>query len=428
MTSELSEPDIKQSGSEKSSYNHRRINSNQIMLDLRHQVQHQERMIRNLIAERDGLTRELDSRLFLVEAQLRREQKHIEAVLTEKEQLIQFQALQIHSLKQVLSQVSHNQNHYQRNHRSSKRSLSKRYSVALDECMKDHCIVSRALPVMVNGENETLRAKNMKCNRTRSLPELRFKEMIANQEFCHEMIQNQLMNDRTSTQQWCHLPSHVAPKHLQFNIKNLDKPSTTCCRNLSHDILDELSSRRWASDCDSEHSDSLDSGISSPSIKSRNMHDNFGLSDQDSSTDVEKKNANYAPSRRSTTKNSTSHDRSEPEFRNDETLNGGNQKPRRSSSIGNFINRTFSSSSSEKMKDNHDATARRHSSFSGAEVKDLEPENTVQKPRLINSTNRTFGTNHRSVTKPRDIKFRKLFKFRRRTEPDPVISTDYMTV
>lgn len=410
MTSESSDSD--QQLSEIRSSSCRRVQNNQIMLDLRHQVQNQERVIRNLIVERDGLTRELDSRLFLVEAQLRREQKHIESVLNEKEQLIEFQAREIHSLKQLLSQVSENQNYYQRSNRSSKRSLSKRYSVALDEYMKDHCIVSRALPVIVHGENEMQSSKYMRRNRARSLPELRFKEEAENQMCCDDLIQNHLMHGTNSPhQRWCHSSPNAVSNHLPFVMNNAK--SQVCSRPLQHDILDDISNRRWASDCDSEHSDSLDSGISSPSIKSRNMHENFLHQD---------------PFMESEKKANSPYDIFEPEYRSHEIRDSGPQKPRRSSSIGNFINRTFSSSSSsEKTKDNQEVTARRHSSFSGAENKNMELESPVQKTRFINSTNRTFGTNHRSVTKPRDIKFKKLFKFRRRTEPDPV-TEDYMTV
>lgn len=420
MTSESSESDL-------DSLSSRRIHSNQIMLDLRQQVQRQERIIRSLVAERDRLTRELDSRLFLVEAQLRREQKHIETVLTEKEQLIEFQAKQIYSLKQMLSQVSENQNHYQRNHRSSKRSLSKRYSVALDEYMNDHCTVSRALPVMVQGEYQIKSIRHMKRNRARSLPELRFKDTGSSQEFCQQLMQNHLLHSKSiSHPQWCQLPFNDVSKHPSYLVGDESK---TCCRHLPPVVLDEISSRRWTSDCDSEHSDSLDSGISSPSIKSRNMHENFESNAHVSMAERENNMHGHA-ARGPVVENS--HDNPynifEPEFRNREALESGSQKPRRSSSIGNFINRTFSSSSSsEKMKDSQDTIARRHRSFSGAEVKDLIPESRPEKTRFINSTNRTFGTNHRSVTKPRDIKFRKLFKFRRRTEPDPV-NEDYMTV
>lgn len=423
MTSESSESDLE-------SLSSRRIHSNQIMLDLRQQVQRQERIIRSLVAERDRLTRELDSRLFLVEAQLRREQKHIESVLTEKEQLIEFQAKQIYSLKQMLSQVSENQNHYQRNHRSSKRSLSKRYSVALDEYMNDHCTVSRALPVMVQSEHQIKSIRHMKRNRARSLPELRFKDAGTGQEFCQQLLQNHLLHSKSiSHQQWCQLPSNDVSKQPSYFVADAEMESKACCRHLPPVILDEISSRRWTSDCDSEHSDSLDSGISSPSIKSRNMHENFEPNAHVSMAESEKNIHGHAE-RGTVVENSLDNPYNifEPEFRNREALESGSQKPRRSSSIGNFINRTFSSSSSsEKMKDGQETNARRHRSFSGAEVKDLMQENRPEKTRFINSTNRTFGTNHRSVTKPRDIKFRKLFKFRRRTEPEPV-NEDYMTV
>lgn len=379
-----------------------RIQSNCMMLDLRKQVQWQSQVIRDLKVERDRLTKELASRLFFVEAQLKREQKHIEALLNEKDQYIRFQDLQIESLKCVLSQVDWDYRRQQqctnrgRSMSSSARRpsnkppqqapsphLSKRYSVALDEYMKDNGIVSRAHPVVVQAEKEC--PPRSRCTRTLSLPELRFNN--------NNNMQEPLGPDQ------CYGPySNFSQNH-----------------GISQGVIDELAARRWTSDCDSEHSDSLDSGISSPSIQSRSMH----LEESHHS----------------------------PVFADDHGIKSNNAPVRRGSSIGSFLNRKFSFSSNhlEKMKDDHHdgrsvcPTARRHGSFSGTNTNDIDQESGLhqriceeQKPKkFISSANRTFGTNHRSVMKPRDIKFKKLFKFRRRTEPvdqDVIHCEDFMTV
>ncbi|XP_055932235.1 uncharacterized protein LOC129962513 isoform X2 [Argiope bruennichi] len=388
-----------------------RIQSNRMMLDLRQQVQWQNKIIRELKIERDRLTKELASRLFFVEAQLRREQKHIESLLNEKDQYIHFQDLQIESLKSLLSQVDldfrHNQDCSHRSRsastnasgRRSKMSappLSKRYSVAIDEYMKDNGIVSRALPVVVqmdaNKEKKECSSQqkiHSRCIRTLSLPDLHRNKVAT--------------TERIGPDQ-CYGPYNgFGGEHA-----------------LSQDVIDELAARRWASDCDSEHSDSLDSGISSPSITSRSLH------------------LDEIP---------------HPVLPDDRSVKSDNIPTRRGCAISNFLNRKFSFSSTqlEKIKDRDDngenrcnntlTASRRHNSFSEIKTKDFQEackEITVQKvmeeqkPRkFISSANRTFGTNHRSVTKPRDIKFRKLFKFRRRAEPteqEVIHCEDYMTV
>ncbi|KFM77162.1 hypothetical protein X975_10590, partial [Stegodyphus mimosarum] len=381
--------------------NLQRIQSNRMMLDLRRQVQWQSQVIRDLKAERDRLTSELASRLFYVEAQLRREQKHIEALLSEKDQYIHFQALQIQSLKSMLARTDlrYRHDHKDCNPSSGRRMklappLSKRFSVALDEYIKDKGIVSRALPVMVNIEaendkNSSSKRSHSTCTRTRSMPELRLDNVPEYENL-----------------EW----SNVRENYYASWYQNNPEPI------LSPNVIEELAARRWTSDCDSEHSDSLDSGISSPSIKSRNDHLN---------------------------------EISFPSGKDNNVVQSDHVSRRRSSSIGNFINRTFSSSSTqlEKIKDDCElpenvvSNARRHSSFSGVETKYcLQGQEPVQKKieqpksasRFISSANRNFGTNHRSVTKPRDIKFRKLFKFRRRTETiidqENSPGDDYMTV
>ncbi|XP_035212694.1 uncharacterized protein LOC118186680 [Stegodyphus dumicola] len=382
--------------------NLQRIQSNRMMLDLRRQVQWQSQVIRDLKAERDRLTSELASRLFYVEAQLRREQKHIEALLSEKDQYIHFQALQIQSLKSMLARTDlrYRHDHNDCNPSTGRRTklappLSKRFSVALDEYIKDKGIVSRALPVMVNVEAENDKNKTSSkrshstCTRTRSMPELRLDNVPEYENL-----------------EW----SKVRENYYAAWYQNSPEPI------LSPNVIEELAARRWTSDCDSEHSDSLDSGISSPSIKSRNDHLN---------------------------------EISFPNGKDNNVAQSDHVPCRRSSSIGNFINRTFSSSSTqlEKIKDDCElsenivSNARRHSSFSGIETKDcLQGQESMQKiieqpkstSRFVSSANRNFGTNHRSVTKPRDIKFRKLFKFRRRTETiidqENSPCDDYMTV
>ncbi|GFR23256.1 uncharacterized protein TNCT_308241 [Trichonephila clavata] len=377
-----------------------RIQSNRMMLDLRQQVQWQNKIIRELKIERDRLTKELASRLFFVEAQLRREQKHIESLLNEKDQYIHFQDLQIESLKSLLSQVDMDFRHNQEcTHRarsastnaSGRRSkvqappLSKRYSVAIDEYMKDNGIVSRALPVVVQMDTEKKDCSSQKhhsrCSRALSLPELNVNKPA----------------------------EYIGPDqcYAPYNRFVTDHP-------LSQEVIDELAARRWTSDCDSEHSDSLDSGISSPSITSRSLHMD---------------------------------DIPHPVLPEDRRAKTESVSSRRSSTISNFLNRKFSFSSTqlEKIKDRADFTdngssagSRRHNSFSEVKTKDFNETESMrkaveeQKPRkFISSANRNFGTNHRSVTKPRDIKFRKLFKFRRRAEPtdqDNIQCEDYMTV
>lgn len=382
-----------------------------MMLDLRQQVQWQNKIIRELKIERDRLTKELASRLFFVEAQLRREQKHIESLLHEKDQYIHFQDLQIESMKSLLSQVDldfrHNQDctHRSRSaatNASGRRSkmaappLSKRYSVAIDEYMKDNGIVSRALPVVVQMDSGGKDKKQCqseqqkpyaRCIRTLSLPDL------------HRKSSTTIGPDQ------CYGPYNgFGGDHV-----------------LSQDVIDELAARRWASDCDSEHSDSLDSGISSPSITSRNLHLD---------------------------------DLPHPVSPDDRSVKSDSVPTRRGCVFSNFLNKKFSFSSTqlEKIKDRDEngenrcsgtlTANKRHNSFS--EIKTAKGfqetcnEITVQKvmeeqkPRkFISSANRTFGTNHRSVTKPRDIKFRKLFKFRRReqpTEQEAIHCEDYMTV
>ncbi|KAG8178759.1 hypothetical protein JTE90_006602 [Oedothorax gibbosus] len=381
-----------------------RIQSNCMMLDLRKQVQWQSQVIRDLKTERDRLTQELASRLFFVEAQLKREQKHIEALLSEKDQYIRFQDLQIESLKCVLSQVDWDYRRQQQNaqrgrsmsssaRRSSNNSkpqqavpppsLSKRYSVALDEYMKDNGIVSRAQPVVVTAAEKECPPRS-RCARALSLPELRL---------------------NNGAQQ-----GPLGPDQCYGPYENFSQS-----HGISQGVIDELAARRWTSDCDSETSDSLDSGISSPSIQSRSMY----LDDPVNFSD------NYS------------------------IKSSGSIPTRRGSSIGNFLNRKFSFSSNhlEKLKDDHHRdedgvcpTARRHGSFSGVNCSnEIDQESGLhqriceeQKPKkFISSANRTFGTNHRSVMKPRDIKFKKLFKFRRRTEPvdqDMIHCEDFMTV
>ncbi|XP_054706905.1 uncharacterized protein LOC129216713 [Uloborus diversus] len=374
-----------------------RVQNNRMMLDLRQKIQWQSQVIKDLKAQRDRLTRELDSRLFFVEAQLQREQKHIEALLSEKDQYIQFQSLQIQSLKYILSHIDSNERkccHKGRSVSCGRRSKAvpppgKRYSVALDEYMRESGgIISRAQPVVVQVEadcDNKAQSHHSPCSRTRSLPELRF----------------------------CNEPEY---ENLDFAARQIYCYDSVCSSDhLSQNVIDELAVRRWTSDCDSENSDSLDSGISSPSIKSRNIH----LSEENFSfpSDVNVVKANT-------------------------------MTPRRSSTIGNFINRTFSSSSTqlEKIKDAelvHQETissGRRHNSFSEVKSSEMkqkidtvvkQPEEHKSTNRFISSANRNFGTNHRNVTKPRDIKFRKLFKFRRRNEivnPEPPSPDDYMTV
>ncbi|GIX76092.1 uncharacterized protein CEXT_500271 [Caerostris extrusa] len=216
------------------------------------------KIIRELKIERDRLTKELASRLFFVEAQLRREQKHIESLLNEKDQYIHFQDLQIESLKSLLSQVDLDFRHNQEcSHRSRSAStnasgrrsktsgppLSKRYSVAIDEYIKDNGIVSRALPVVVQmdsvKENKECSPQKLqpRCIRTLSLPEL-----------------NKQTNFIGPDQRYGPYNGYVA------------EPA------ISQAVIDEMAARRWSSDCDSEHSDSLDSGISSPSITSRSLN------------------------------------------------------------------------------------------------------------------------------------------------------------
>lgn len=257
-------------------------------------------------------------------------------------------------------------------------SLSKRYSVALDEYMKDNGIVSRAQPVVVTAAEKECPPRS-RCSRALSLPELRLNK-----------------------QQGPLGPDQCYGTYGSFSQN----------RGISQGVIDDLAARRWTSDCDSETSDSLDSGISSPSIQSRSMH----LDDP----------VNFAD--------------------NHGIKSSGSIPTRRGSSIGNFLNRKFSFSSNhlEKMKDDHhhdvDSAARRHGSFSGMDCSnEIDQESGLhqriceeQKPKkFISSANRTFGTNHRSVMKPRDIKFKKLFKFRRRTEPvdqDVIHCEDFMTV
>ncbi|XP_015907788.1 uncharacterized protein [Parasteatoda tepidariorum] len=375
-----------------------RIQNNYMMLDLRKQIQWQSQVIRDLKIERDRLTKELASRLFYVEAQLRREQKHIESLLKEKDQYIRFQGLQIESLKTILSKVDWDYRRHQDCNQKSRSAttnlsvrrgkvpppLDKRFSYALDEYMKDHGVVSRAQPVIVQADSEGDKKPQKQkdtsygCFRARSLPELRIDKTTENRN-----------------------PSCSFSSYYQ-SISDLGLPQ---------DIIDELASRRWTSDCDSEHSDSLDSGISSPSIKSRNMHA-FPMPPVSGAGKVKQDNSSQ-----------------------------------RRCSIGNFLNRTFSLSSSQldKIKDNEEyqvknVPSRRHGSFSVSKNKSFDHDcHVVRKPeeepkprnRFISSANRTFGTNHRSVTKPRDIKFRKLFKFRRRSEPidqGAINPEDYMTV
>lgn len=473
-----------------------RIQSNQIVLDMRRRLQWQEEVIRSLKAERDRLMRDLTSRLLFVEAELRREQKHIETLLEEKDRIIEQQGRELQILKDAreVSLPVPSDSLKKPWSKIRNAALSRRFSLALDEYIRDCTTVSRASPIFLNDSDVS---PSEQADSSVSGPE-RMKGTSLPRKFpSYHNIKQEIRKENETCVTLPHLDTsvvsgehgHVAPGINSSNHANVRSNSTGYFPLKKHEAISlpdlrKRSSQNEESDfCSievpeknnvpsrlpsypnlllqgnnsvikipwykppldqsslgthtpmvtivdsagldseslgsSDQSDSLDSGISVHSISVGDPNDhNFSsnyfrstsksfqtneCAEKLSSLNSKSVSVPSSPARKSFNCDTGLSFRSPPEYVFSSPPSGtydcSSRIPGESGCSGTS---TINSDFKTKVVDRSGSCERLPTTSSGVSS------------WVSGSSNRSFGTNHRSVTKPRDIKFRKLTKFQNR--------------
>lgn len=468
-----------------------RIQSNQIVLDMRRRLEWQEEVIRSLKSERDRLMRDLTSRLLLVEAELRREQKHIETLLEEKDRIIEQQGRELQILKdsREISLPVPSDTLKKPWSKIRNAALSRRFSIALDEYIKDCTTVSRASPIFLNDSDARTseqvdpaasRPERVKgTSLPRKFPSYHNIKQEVNREHeadvtlshldtsvvsgekmtqeinssnrsnghtksnCtghftlkkHEAISLPDLRKRSSENEESDFSSVEVPERnipsrlpsypnllLQGNNSIIkipwykpppDQPSLGVQTSVDSAGLDSESLGS------SDQSDSLDSGISIHSVSARDPNDHSFNSnylrsssksfqtnecaERISSLNSKSLSVPNSPARKSFNCDSNFGFRAPPEYFLPSSSSGiYDPSLRILDDSGCSGTETINSDFKTKVVDRSGSCERLPTTSSGVSS------------WVSGSSNRSFGTNHRSVTKPRDIKFRKLTKFQNR--------------